>query len=95
MGFKALFCSHSSGTSRGLTGTSDAYDEADVLYHDTCWDIMLFVPHRHSVMPQDVTLLSSAALLLLDRFSIHERYTVASDPICTVIFFGGCEKELI
>lgn len=74
VGFKALFCSHSSGTSRGLTGTSDSYDEVDVLYHNTCWDIMLFVPHQRSVMPQDVTLLSRAALLLGQIFNIWALY---------------------
>lgn len=65
VGFKAAFCSQSSGASRGLThieGHRTSYDEVDVLYRNMCCDIMLFVPHRHSVMPQDVTLLSSVVL---------------------------------
>lgn len=45
-------------------GTSYSYDEVDVLYHNMCWNIMLFVPHQHSAMRQDVTPLSSAMLLL-------------------------------
>lgn len=84
MGFKAVFRRQSSGTPGGLThneGHRISYDEVDVLYRNMCCDIMLFVPHQHSVMPQDVTLVSSVALF----FGQISYYTVAWDPIYTAI----------
>lgn len=53
-----------------LGGGADSYNEVDVLCHSSCCNIMLFVPHQHSVMLQDVTLLSSALLLLGQIFNL-------------------------
>lgn len=73
VGFKAVFSRQSSGTPGGLThneGHRISYDEVDVLYRNMCCDIMLFVPHQHSVMPQDVTLVSSVALFFGQIFNL-------------------------
>lgn len=73
---------------------TDYYDEVDVLYHNMCCDIMLFVPHQHSVMPQDVTLLSSVALLREQILNPYLLYCgLESNLYCNIV--GGCEQKLI
>lgn len=63
----------------------DSYDEVYVLYHSPHWNIMLFVPHHHSVIPQDVTLFSSAIPIVRMDFQSIVILLWTGEPIYTAI----------